>query len=78
MDKHTVTINIDFDDILNYVYAQSAWHCAHNEKQRIITPDNSRMLLLKLKEGYANLRSRAMAIWRATTTTPISTHATSP
>jgi len=60
MDNHTVTINIDFDDILNYVYAQSAWHCAHNEKQRIITPDNSRMLLLKLKEGYANLRSRAM------------------
>ena len=60
MDKHTVTINIDFDEILNYVYAQSAWHCAHNEKERLLTSDNRNMLLLKLKEGYADLRSRVL------------------
>lgn len=60
MDKHNVTIYIDFDEILNYVYSQSAWHGAHNEEVRILTPDNRNMLLLKLKEGYADLRSRVM------------------
>lgn len=60
MKKHKVTIYIDFEEILNYVYAQSAWYAAHNDKVRIITPDSRRMLLLKLKEGYGNLRSRVM------------------
>ena len=45
MKQHTVTVDIDFDDIFNYVYAQSAWHCAHNEKERVITPDYQNMLL---------------------------------
>ena len=58
--KHNVTINIDFDEILNYVYAQSAWNAAHDENVRILTPDNRNMLLLKLKEGYSDLRSRVM------------------
>lgn len=60
MDKHTVTIYIDFDEILNHVYSQSAWHGAHNENVRILTPDNRNMLLLKLKEGYSDLRQRAL------------------
>lgn len=60
MDKHIVTVYIDFDEILNYVYAQSAWYGAHNNKVRIITPDNRNMLLLKLKEGYADLKQRVM------------------
>ena len=60
MKQHTVTVDIGFDDIFNYVYAQSAWHCAHNEKERVITPDYQNMLLLKLKEGYADLRSRVL------------------
>jgi len=60
MDKHTVTINIDFDEILNYVFAQSAWYCAHNDNVRVLTPDSSKMLLLKLKEGYADLRQRVL------------------
>lgn len=60
MDKHFVTITIDFDEILNYVYAQSAWHCAYNEHERILTNDNRNMLLIKLKEGYADLRDRVL------------------
>ena len=60
MKRNTLTIYIDFDEILNYVYAQSAWHGAHNDNVRIITPDNRNMLLLKLKEGYADLRQRVM------------------
>lgn len=60
MDKHTVTIYIDFDEILNYVYAQSAWSAAHNPSVRVLTPDNRNMLLLKLKEGYGDLRSRVL------------------
>ena len=51
MKRHTLTIHIDFDEILNYVYAQSAWHGAHNENVRILTPDNRNMLLIKLKEA---------------------------
>ncbi len=60
MKRHTLTIHIDFDEILNYVYAQSAWHGAHNEDVRILTPDNRNMLLIKLKEGYADLKQRVM------------------
>ena len=60
MKRHTLTIYIDFDEILNYVYAQSAWHGAHNENVRILTPDNRNMLLIKLKEGYADLKQRVM------------------
>lgn len=60
MKRHTLTIHIDFDEILNYVYAQSAWHGAHNENVRILTPDNRNMLLIKLKEGYADLKQRVM------------------
>lgn len=60
MDKHTVTINIDFNEILNYVYAQSAWFGAHNEDFFVLTPDNRNMLLLKLKEGYSDLRQRVL------------------
>ena len=60
MKTHTITINIDFDEILNYVYAHSAWLAAYNEKLRVLTPDSRGMLLLKMKEGYADLRQRVM------------------
>jgi len=60
MDRHEITIHIDFEEVLNYVYAQSAWMAAYNEGVRILTPDNRNMLLLKLKEGYADLRQRVM------------------
>ena len=60
MKNNSITIYIDFDEVLNYVYAQSAWHAAYNEGMRALTPDNRRMLLLKLKEGYADIRQRVM------------------
>lgn len=60
MDKHKITIYIDFDEVLNYVYAQSAWHAAYDKNVRLLTSDSRNMLLLKLKEGYADLRQRVM------------------
>lgn len=60
METHTITIYIDFDEVLNCVYAQSAWQAAYNEKVRVLTADNRNMLLLELKEGYADLRQRVM------------------
>lgn len=60
MNKHNVTITIDFDDILNYVYAQSAWYNAHEPGARILTADNRNLLLTKLNEGYADLRQRVL------------------
>ena len=60
MKNNVITINIDFDEILDYVYAQSAWHAAYNDGMRVLTPDNRRMLLLKLKEGYADIRQRVL------------------
>ena len=60
MERHTVTITIDFDEILDMVYAQSAWHAAYDKTVRVLTPDNRNMLLLKLKEGYADLRQRVL------------------
>lgn len=60
MNKHNITITIDIDDILNYVYAQSAWYNAHKPGARVLTADNRNMLLIKLREGYADLRQRVM------------------
>lgn len=65
MNKHNVTITIDFDDILNYVYAQSAWYNAHEPGARILTADNRNLLLTKLKEGYADLRLRVLGYLEA-------------
>lgn len=55
-----IIVTIDFDEILKYVYAQSAWYTAHEPNARVLTPDSGKMLLLKLKEGYADLRQRVL------------------
>jgi hypothetical protein len=57
---NNIIVTIDFDEILNYVYAQSAWYTAHEPNARVLTPDSGKMLLLKLKEGYADLRQRVL------------------
>lgn len=57
---NNIIVTIDFDEILNYVYAQSAWYTAHEPNARVLTSDSGKMLLLKLKEGYADLRQRVL------------------
>lgn len=57
---NNIIVTIDFNEILNYVYAQSAWYTAHEPNARVLTPDSGKMLLLKLKEGYADLRQRVL------------------
>ena len=58
MKKHTVTVTIDFDEIFDSVYAESAWHAAHNPSIKTLTSDNRKLLAMRLKEGYADLRER--------------------
>ncbi len=58
--KHALTISIDKDDIIDNVCATSAWHCAHTPALRRLTPDNERLIMLKVREGYRDMYSRIM------------------
>lgn len=57
----TLDVSINLNDVINSICAQSAWHCAHNEKLYRLSPDNSRLLTLKVKEAYDELTAKAMA-----------------
>lgn len=46
------------EQVFKYVYAQSAWHCAHHTDARIITADQQKLLLVKLCEGIADFLER--------------------
>lgn len=56
----TLTIKIDKDDILQPIYAASAWLCASDKSARRVTADNERLCLMKAKEAYDDLHSRVM------------------
>lgn len=58
---YSLEVVIDLDDVLESIYAQSAWHCAHNKHLYRLTPDNSRLLTLKVKEAYDDLTTKAAA-----------------
>lgn len=60
-NTYIMEIAIDLDDILNAVYSQSAWHCAHNKQLYRLTSDNSTMLSLKIKEAFDNIYTQNMA-----------------
>jgi hypothetical protein len=57
---YTLEVSIDLDDVINSICAQSAWHCVHNPKLYRITPDNRRLITLKVKEAYDLLTAKAM------------------
>lgn len=57
----TMEISVNLDDVLESIYAQSAWHCAHNEQLYRLTSDNRTMLSLKVKEAYDNIYTQNMA-----------------
>ena len=57
----TMEISVNLDDVLDSIYAQSAWHCAHNKQIYRLTPDNSTLLSLKVKEAYDNIYTQNMA-----------------
>ena len=58
MSKYQTIVRINDEDIFKYVYAQSAWYCAHHNSASIITKDYEKMLLVKLEEGVANIAQR--------------------
>ncbi len=59
--KHSLTINIDKEQILNIIYAESAWHCIVHPEAKRLTPDVERACMLRVKEGFDDLRSRFQA-----------------
>ncbi len=58
---HTLKINIDKEQILNIIYAESAWHCITHPEAKRLTPDLERLCMMRVKEGFEDLRSRFMA-----------------
>lgn len=59
--KHSLTINIDKEQILNIIYAESAWHCIVHPEAKRLTPDVERACMLRVKEGFDDMRSRFQA-----------------
>ena len=53
-----VAVSIDIDDVLEKVYAASAWHAVGRAGGYVITPDNAAMLRNTMKEGFDDLCSR--------------------
>lgn len=52
-------ITINLDTILDRIYAESAWHAAYeSDDVKVLTPDNARMLEMRIEDGLADLRPR--------------------
>ncbi len=58
--KHTLEITIDKSDILDIIYSHSAWHHVAHRDARVLTADQERLCMMKVKEGYDDLYSRVM------------------
>jgi len=54
-------ITINLDTILDRIYAESAWHAAYETDVKVLTPDNARMLEMRIEDGLADLRPRISA-----------------
>lgn len=53
-----ITIKINLDTILNRVYSESAWRSAYRTDAYTLTPDNERMIALKVGQGLNELLAR--------------------
>lgn len=53
-----MTLKINLDAILDRIYAESAWRAAHRNDIYTLTPDNERMLSLKVGQGLNELLAR--------------------
>ena len=43
-----MTLKINLDAVLDRIYAESAWRAAHRDDVYTLTPDNERMLSIKV------------------------------
>ena len=55
---YTLKITIDKSEILNEIYAASAWHCVAHPEARCLTPDFERLVMKAVGEGFTDFRSR--------------------
>lgn len=53
-----ITIQINLDEVLDRIYAESAWRAAHRNDVYTLTPDNERMLSIKVGQGLSELLAR--------------------
>ena len=53
-----MTLKINLDAILDRIYAESAWRAAHRNDIYTLTPDNERMLSIKVGQGLNELLAR--------------------
>lgn len=51
-------ITIDLDTVLDRIYAESAWHAMYQPEVKLLTPDNARMLEMRIEDGLSDLRAR--------------------
>lgn len=51
-------MKINLDAVLDRIYAESAWRAAHRNDVYTLTPDNERMLSVKVGQGLNELLSR--------------------
>lgn len=52
------TLKINLDAVLDRIYAESAWRAAHRDDVYTLTPDNERMLTIKVKAALNELLAR--------------------
>ena len=53
-----MTLKINLQQIYERIYAESAWRAAHRNDVYTLTPDNEKMLQVKVKSGFDDLVSR--------------------
>lgn len=52
------TLKINLDAVLERIYAESAWRAAHRDDVYTLTPDNERMLSIKVRQALNELLAR--------------------
>lgn len=52
------TLKINLDAVLERIYAESAWRAAHRDDVYTLTPDNERMLSIKVGQALNELLAR--------------------
>lgn len=53
-----INIQLDLQQVLERIYAESAWRAAYRDDAYTLTPDNQRMLALKVGQGLNELLAR--------------------
>jgi len=56
--RHSVTVTIALDEILDRVYAESAWRAAHAPEVYHLSEDNAAMITTRIGQGFDDLVAR--------------------